>query len=543
MKLSQNFTKTSKNSLSGEVSENAKLLIRSGYIHKTMAGSYSYLPLGLRAINNIENIVRKHLNKIGGQEILMSSLSPKENWEKTNRWKEIPEYFCLPSQSGAEYRLNPTHEEVISPIAANYISSYKDLPEYKEGNGQMPLAIYQIQTKFRDELRAKSGLMRGREFRMKDMYDFHQSKESQESYFELVTQTYHDIFAEIGLKSYSVNASGGVFSEKMSREFQAICPAGEDWVYIDPENDSIAFNQEVAPAIAPESDIKTIKSQYWQDEAGNLIETIIRSDRNISGEKLQKMHKKTLELVNKEINVEKAKITQIYYDDSILEKKDKLYDIKEAIPGDINPETGNIYRVERGAEIGNIFDLGQKWVKTFEISYLDKNGKKQHPFMGCHGIGTSRCLGALAEIYCDEKGLKLPKSIAPYQVHLITHLNKKDENEINEKLLEIAQNIYCGKVKIVNGTGSGWQLLDTTDSNQLYQFSLSNKDFSIEEMFQSDQVLWDDRAGKISLGEKLSDADLIGMPFQVILTKKSLENNQVEMIIRETGEKLFLKMN
>ena len=217
------FTKTTKDIPSDETSKNGQLLIRAGYVSKTMAGVYSYLPLGLRLLNNIENIVRKNLNEIGGQEILMSSLSPKESWEKTKRWTEIPEYFILPSQSKAEYRLNPTHEEVVSPIMAQLINSYKDLPEYSPTTSTMPLAVYQIQNKFRDELRTKAGLMRGREFRMKDMYDFHQTKKSQDEYFELITQTYHKIYAEMGLKSYSVNASGGVFSEKFSREFQVLC--------------------------------------------------------------------------------------------------------------------------------------------------------------------------------------------------------------------------------------------------------------------------------------------------------------------------------
>jgi prolyl-tRNA synthetase len=696
MKLTQNFAKTRKDFPSDETSKNAQLLIKAGYIHKSMAGVYSYLPLGVKVLNNIESTLRKHINNIGGQEILMSSLSPKENWIKTNRWKEIPEYFCLPSQSGTEYRLNPTHEEVVSPIASNFIKTYKDLPDYKPafdlnnyfvcvvincgdlnfkefekyvvydefvkdgervnqsvcfhkdtyedfvskiqaylqvmyvvvhnandlsffeligktkegqiknlnyidhmgdikellvfideqlktpqkdytdevvrdelkyvyvtkpdfknhtvfskfivGDEVFPLSIYQIQNKFRDEVRAKAGILRGREFKMKDMYDFHQTKQSQDAFFERVTETYIEFYANIGLKAYKVNASGGVFCEKFSREFQVVCDAGEDWIYIDKSIEE-AYNQEVAPVVAKKVDYTTeeekpkedeylenvigvnnllkklqiditrsTKTMLYQDKNGVLVVAVVRSDRKVSEEKLQKLYGKSLEIASDEFVMKKTGAdigyagvvnlpndAVVFYDDSLKYMKNfetgtnkthyhsinvcfgrdlpypkNFVDIKEAIEGDINPNTGTIYEVHKGSEVGNIFDLGQKWVKAFDIKYADQNNQVQYPFMGCHGIGTSRCMGVIAEIYSDEKGLKWPKSVAPYQIHLVTHLSK--DEEINKRILTKANEIYAN----------------------------------------SDEVLWDDRQG-IGMGQKLGDAELIGCPEIWIISENSLK--------------------
>jgi prolyl-tRNA synthetase len=422
MLYTQLFTKTTKDIPSDETSKNAQLLIRAGFIHKAMAGVYSYLPLGLRVLNNIENIVRNNMNSIGGQEVLMNSLHSKSWWDQTGRWDSVDVLFKVPSQTKTEYALAPTHEEQISPIMKQYISSYKDIPQFDEENCVYPLAIFQIQTKFRDELRAKAGLMRGREFRMKDLYDFHRTKEAQEAYFELMTQTYLDIYDEMGLKAYAVDASGGDFSDKFSREFQVVCDAGEDVIKYS-ESTGYACNTEV-------------------------------------------------------------------YDEVRLTKMDLPNDLKEA----------------KSAEVGNIFDLGQKWVKAFDISYTDEQNQKQYPWMGCHGIGTSRCMGVIAEIYSDEKGLKWPENVAPFMFQMITAINQKDGEEINSQIVKLAQEIYDGEC----------------EADALFSAN-------------PETVLWDDRTSA-GFGEKMSDAELIGCPWIIVISKRSLESGGVELKNRHTGE-------
>ncbi len=235
MRQSKLFTKTRKEIPADEVSKNAELLIRGGFIHKEMAGVYSYLPLGLRVLNKIISIIREGMNGVGGQEVLMSSFQPKENWEKTGRWEAMDDLYKVSDSSGREVALGPTHEEIVVPILKNYISSYKDFP----------VAIYQIQNKFRMELRAKSGILRGREFIMKDMYSFHNSQEDFEEFYGKMKDVYKTIFQRVGIGhlTYMTFASGGTFS-KYSHEFQTITSVGEDTIYVD-ETNAIAVNKEV----------------------------------------------------------------------------------------------------------------------------------------------------------------------------------------------------------------------------------------------------------------------------------------------------------
>ncbi|PIR96713.1 MAG: prolyl-tRNA synthetase [Candidatus Doudnabacteria bacterium CG10_big_fil_rev_8_21_14_0_10_41_10] len=221
MLQSQLFTKTSKDAPKDEVSINAKLLSRGGFVDKTMAGVYSILPLGNLVLSKIENIVRQELNAIGAQELLMPALQPKEIWKKTGRWNDLDVLFKVTSRFKSEYALGPTHEEVLVPVAQKFISSYKD----------MPISVYQIQTKFRDEARAKSGLLRGREFRMKDLYSFHTDEQDLDEYYQKATKAYQNIFVRLGLNSILTEASGGTFS-KYSHEFQVEIPTGEDVIFI-----------------------------------------------------------------------------------------------------------------------------------------------------------------------------------------------------------------------------------------------------------------------------------------------------------------------
>jgi prolyl-tRNA synthetase len=257
---SQLFTKTKREAPKDEEAINAQLLIRAGFIDKLMAGVYTFLPLGLRVLNKIENIIREEMVNIGGQEILMPVLQPKENWEKTGRWKSFDALFKLKSRSDMDYALGPTHEEIIYPILKHYVSSYRDLPVY----------VYQIQTKFRDEPRAKSGLLRGREFRMKDLYSFHASNKDRDGYYEVMKGAYFSVVKRVGLEAVLTEASGGTFSDR-SHEFQIVSKAGEDTIYLC-EKCRVAVNEEITgeQKVCPKCGGKNFKKEK-AIEVGNVF--------------------------------------------------------------------------------------------------------------------------------------------------------------------------------------------------------------------------------------------------------------------------------
>lgn len=274
MKQSNYFLKTSKTKPAEDVSVNAIFLEQGGFVHKEMAGVYSYLPLGNRVLRKIENIVREEMDLIGGQEVFLPSLHPKANWEATGRWSALDVLFKIKSQHGYEYALGPTHEEIITPLAQGVISSYKDLP----------LAVYQIQTKFRDEPRAKSGLLRGREFRMKDLYSFHTNSEDLKNYYdETVAPAYKKIFERMGLNALYTEASGGTFS-KFSHEYQVEIENGEDVIYVC-EKCSLAKNKEVYEEGAECTNCgKTTWRETKASEVGNIfkLETKYSSAFNLN---------------------------------------------------------------------------------------------------------------------------------------------------------------------------------------------------------------------------------------------------------------------
>lgn len=238
MRLSKLFTKTSKNVPADETSKNAKLLIQAGFIHKEMAGVYAYLPLGLRVLENIKNIVREEMNAVGGQEVMMTTLQPKDIWEKTDRWddKKVDNWFKTKLANGTELGVGLTHEEPIVDALSQFVSSYKDFP----------FAVYQIQSKFRNELRAKSGLLRGREFVMKDMYTFSRTQEEHEKLYEEIVSAYFKTYKRLGIgkTTYRTYADGGIFTERFSDEFQTLSEVGEDTIYVD-ESKQIAINEEI----------------------------------------------------------------------------------------------------------------------------------------------------------------------------------------------------------------------------------------------------------------------------------------------------------
>jgi prolyl-tRNA synthetase len=328
MKYSQLFGKTRKTVPADAVSVNHLLLLKAGFVDQASSGIFSWLPLGLRVLTKIEQVIREELTDIGAHEVAMPTLISKSYWEKTKRW-DVDILYKTKSQTGKEYGLGFSHEEIVAPLAGKYIRSYKDLP----------LSIFQIQRKFRDELRAKSGVLRGREFGMKDMYSFHKDIDDFHSYYELVKQIYLKIFSKIGLSQIKITeASGGVFTKKHSHEFNVLTQAGEtDLLYC-----SIC-------EFAQNLDITTRKE-------GNACPAC---------------------------------------------QKGKLM-------------------VGKAIEVGNIFDIGTKYAEDFGVSFIDKDGEKKNPHMGCYGIGTTRLVGTIAEIYHDEKGIIWPEEIAPYRVHLIS---------------------------------------------------------------------------------------------------------------------------
>ena len=397
MKQSHLFTKTRKEAPSDEVSKNAQLLIRAGYIHKELAGVYSLLPLGMRVVENIKSIVREEMNTLGGQEFVMSSLQSKDTWTDTNRWDDeiVDVWFKSDLNAGGQVGFGWSHEEPIVRMMKDNLSSYKDMPSY----------VYQFQNKFRNELRAKAGVMRGREFTMKDMYSFSRNEKEHEEFYQSTIEAYNRCFDRLGLgdDTFVTFAAGGAFTE-FSHEFQTVCEAGEDQIYINREK-GIAINEEV-------------------------------------------------------------------YNDKTLKK--------------LGVTTDDLQKVTT-AETGNIFNFGTQKCEEMGLYFNDENGKRTPVHLGSYGIGITRVMGVIVENLSDDKGIIWPEEIAPFTVHLVTFGK-------NENILREAENLYYDLKKA-----------------------------GIE-------VLFDDRnAGP---GQKLNDADLMGMPYRVVYSEKSLEKGGVEITKR-----------
>lgn len=391
MRYSKLFSKTTKSVAHDADSANAKYLIQGGFIHQETAGVYSYLPLGLKTLRKIEQIIREEMESVDGQEILMPALSPKENWVKTDRWDSMDVLFRLQGVGNKEYALGATHEEVVTPLVQHYVFSYKDLPT----------AVFQLQNKFRNEARAKSGILRGREFGMKDLYSFHTNQEDLDAYYDRVKKVYFKVFKRLGFDpsiTYITYASGGAFS-KYSHEYQVASEVGEDTIYCC-EKCKVAVNKEI------------LEDQNTCPECGSK---------------------------------------------DLVEKK--------------------------GIEVGNIFKLGTKFSDAFKFNYVDESGKQNPVIMGCYGIGPTRIMGTLVEIFNDGKGILWPKSVTPYQVHLSVLGS-------DEKTLKEADNLYD---------------------------VLGNAGFT---------VLYDDRDERA--GAKFADADLIGIPLRLVLSSRTMETRTAE---------------
>ena len=563
MLYSKLFAKTIKTAKDLD-SISATLLTKGGFIDQTMAGAYTYLPLGTKVLAKIENIVRTEMDKVG-QEIFMSALSPFSLWETTGRLEAVDVLFKEQAANASSalkndgaYILNSTHEEVITPIAKKFNASYKDLP----------FALYQIQTKFRNEARPKTGVLRTREFRMKDLYSFHASEEDLKNYYEVVKQAYLNVYKALGLEkhTYIALASGGDFTKDFSHEFQVRCKAGEDLLFRVPST-GVTYNKEVTPArsaklIAQEehkplekihtpnaitvnqvvkllstTPEKLVKTMIYTREDGAHFAIAVRGDYELNDLKIEKelnvqgiklaTEAAVMQLTGAKVGYAGAKglegKLEVFYDDSLTDstnmimgaceteqhlinvnferdiaKPSKFYDFKMAQEGDLFPETGEPYEVFKASEVGNIFPLNTKFSKAFGYTYTNDNGEESLVYMGSYGIGTTRLLGVIAEVFNDSKGLVWPPSIAPYKVHLVG-LNLEDTDAKAK-----AHAVY----KLLQEAG-----IDT---------------------------LFDDRE-TTTAGEKFADADLIGCPIRAVISKKT-EEGYVEMKLRNSTESSIVQI-
>ena len=404
MRQSKLFTKTRKEAPADETAKNAQLLIRGGYIHKEMAGVYSYLPLGLMVTKKIENIIREEMNAIGGIEMRTTVLQSKDVWEKSGRWDDnvVDNWFKTKLKNGGELGLSFTNEEAYSNILKQHINSYKDLPVYP----------YDFKEIFRNEIRSKSGIMRGREFYWKALYSFSKDEAEHNAFYEKAKTAYQNIFRRVGIgdKTYLTFASGGTFS-RFSHEFQTVTDAGEDIIYVD-EKKNIAVNREV-----------------YNDEV-------------LSGLGLDKK--------------------------DLVEKKT--------------------------VEVGNIFTLGSKFSAPFDLKFKNEQGEDKLVFMGSYGIGLGRLMGTIVEVLSDGLGIVWPESIAPFKYHLVVLSGKNTPEEVKKKAEEIYENFKA----------------------------------------KGAEILYDDR--DVSAGEKFGDSDLLGIPYRIVVSQKTIESGSYEVKNRKTGE-------
>lgn len=530
-----------------------QLLLRAGYIRQLAAGIYNYLPLAQRVLHKIETIVREEMDAIGSQELLMPALHPAELWEESGRYHSYgPELVKLEDRHGRPFVAGPTHEEVITDIVRKEINTYRKLP----------IILYQIQTKFRDERRPRSGLLRGREFIMKDAYSFHADRESLDQTYQDMYQAYVNIFTRCGLNFRAVEADSGAIGGKGTHEFMVLADSGEDTIAICGSCD-YAANIEMAEVVGQFKKAEGVQAPALEKVATPGKATIeeVAGFLNISPQQLVKSllfvvdDKPVLVLVRGDHEVNEVKVKN-YFDATVCEmadeetirrvtgapagfigpvglkekvvivadqavqelaemvvganEKDAHYlhaqagrdfevdayaDLRVIQEGDVCPRCGGKIHFQRGIEVGHVFKLGTKYSDAMNAKFLDQNGKEQPFIMGCYGIGVSRTLAAIVEQHHDENGIIWPVTVAPFTVHLLA-LNVKDEAQV--------------------------QLAD-----KLYQ-ELNQAGF---------EVLYDDRPERA--GVKFKDADLIGIPIQVIVGAKAKEGT-IELKVRRSGERVEL---
>ncbi|MEC0695082.1 proline--tRNA ligase [Bacillus atrophaeus] len=525
-----------------------QLLLRAGFIRQNTSGVYSYMPLAYKVIKNIQTIVREELEKINAVEMLMPALQQAETWQESGRWYTYgPELMRLKDRHGREFALGATHEEVVTSLVRDEVKSYK----------RLPLTLYQIQSKFRDEKRPRFGLLRGREFIMKDAYSFHASEESLDETYENMYGAYTNIFARCELNVRPVIADSGAMGGKDTHEFMALSEIGEDTIAYSDES-TYAANIEMAEVINRDAssseepkalekvhtpDVKTIEelSGFLDISPEACIKSVlckaddrfvlvlVRGDHEVNDIKVKNLlQAEVVELASREEvvqqlgtepgfvgPVEVSKEVEVYADLAVkamvnavagANEQDYHYknvnvgrdaaikeyaDLRFIQEGDPSPDGKGTIRFAEGIEVGQVFKLGTRYSEAMNATYLDENGRSQPMLMGCYGIGISRTLSAIAEQHHDEKGLIWPKSVAPYDLHILA-LNMK-----NDAQKELAEKLY--------------------------------------ETFKTEgyDVLFDDRAERA--GVKFADSDLIGLPIRITVGKRA-DEGIVEVKIRKTGE-------
>lgn len=524
-----------------------QLMLRAGLIRKLASGLYSWLPLGLRVLRKVENIIREEMNRSGAQEVLMPVVQPSELWEESGRWQHFgPELLRVEDRHQRSFCLGPTHEEVITDLIRNEVSSYK----------QLPANFYQIQTKFRDEVRPRFGVMRSREFIMKDSYSFHLSAESLQETYDVMHQTYCNIFSRMDLDYRPVLADTGSIGGSGSHEFHVLAESGEDAIAFSTESD-YAANIEMAEAIearhrlAPSENLQEVATpnqhtiedvaQFFQVDTNQTLKTLIvlgesdsdlkpslvalilRGDHNLNSLKASKLPGVANPLVfapETEIEAELGcKIGSLgpkglniltYVDRSAAVASDfvcgankegfhfkganwerdialgEVVDIRDVVIGDPSPCGQGSLEIKRGIEVGHIFQLGTKYSEAMNATVLDENGKAQTMIMGCYGIGVTRIVAASIEQNHDKNGIIWPAAIAPFQIALIP-INPHKSTAVAEK---------C---------------------NALYA-ELTEAGYD---------VLYMDEA-KARLGVMLADTELMGIPHRLVVGDRGLENGTIE---------------
>jgi len=536
-----------------------KLMVRSGMIKKLGSGLYSYLPFGLKVLKKIEDIIRSEMNNSGSIELLMPSVQPSKLWEDSGRWDVFgPQMLKIKDRHDNNYCYGPTHEEVIVDISKEVLKSYKSLP----------INLYQIQTKFRDEIRPRYGVMRAREFIMKDAYSFHESFESLEKEYQNMHDTYSKIFNRIGLTFKVVEADSGAIGGSKSHEFHVLAESGEDFLVYSDDND-VAMNLEMAPTseikyessdspkkleLVKTEKIKTVeklsnflsvnkkeivKTIIYINEKDEVFAAVIRGDLDVNETKLRIISKSNhLGLLDNQETLDKLQIIRGFVGPINLNSNVKIYidlsikNLNNFIVGankidhhflnanisDIDPENyqfcdiRNIQegenlpgylspvKVRKGIEVGHIFQLGDKYSKALNAAFQNKDGKNQNPIMGCYGIGVSRIMAASIEQNNDANGIIWPKSIAPFDC-VITPIGF----HVNDEVSSICTNLY-----------------------------LNLKSQGID-------VILDDRNKRI--GFMLSDWDLIGIPIRILISPKTIANNECEIKLRSVSESKIINLD
>jgi prolyl-tRNA synthetase len=550
MRASNFILPTTKDDPSDAVVSSHKLMIRAGLVRKNSAGLYSYLPMGLKILKKIENIIREEMDKSGALEFALPILTPSEFWQQSGRWERMgKEMFRIKDRHDLYYALGPTHEESFSYLLKPILKSYKDLPKN----------VYQIHTKFRDEIRPRFGVIRSREFTMKDAYSFHLDNKSLDETYNLMRKTYRKIFQRCGLKTIPVQADSGSMGGSGSEEFMVVSPIGEETlsicnscgyagnvektpvIWTDRKQNVVSYPlekvstpstksiEDVAKLLGVKSE-NTIKSIYLKADNSRNILIFIRGDRELNEVKLNNLLGSIELRILSDSESEKLGIivgycgpklnlsekVEIYYDSSLDPKESYITganevdyhyknfiltreigseieynDLAKSETGDPCPTCKNKLIQEKGIEVGHIFKLGEKYTKAFDIKVLDKLGKSVLATMGCYGIGVNRTMATVIEQQNDDKGIIWPISIAPYEVSLVSIA--KGESEIK-------------KVE------------------EIYKYLLSS---GIE-------IFWDDR--DLSPGFKFKDSEIVGFPIRITLGKSFFEKNEFSILNRKSGE-------